>query len=175
MADRYRPVDIPIGPLCPTCNHAYMVWDRHDGRFTTVRDAWSCVCGHQQDSVHWLTPGATRRLHIQPDTFGDDPVYVERYDVMSGKSWWQREINGASYARKSRRGRIYQVAYTNEQYELVRWSLWMYDRGWTNREIYDVVKHFWMQQLGQTPLVSRKVFIWVTHRSRMMKRGLEWP
>lgn len=179
MADRFKRPDIPDGPACPECLVGKLVWFLFDDGVDKWNrwGVWNCdECDHEEDLVHWLTLGATRRLHTMPDTFGDNPQYVERQDVMSGKSWWQREINGNSVVRRSRRAGIYQVAYTQMQYELVRWSMWMYEfKGWHNSEIFAVIAHFWPQEFGQTPLVSRTVSAWVQTRKVMRKRGLEWP
>lgn len=173
MADRFRRPDIPDGPVCPECTDGILRWlPEIEDRF----GFWFCsLCGHEQDLVHWLTLGATRRLHTQPDSFGDNPEYVERQDVMSGKAWWQRDINGHSAVRRSRRARIYQVAYTEAQYQLISWSVWMHEGGWTVAEIHQIIKYFWPQLMGQTPLVSRTVFAWMVTRKSMAKKGLEWP
>lgn len=172
MADRYRRPDIPNGVTCPQCEAIGDV-----GRTHWTGSVWLCgLCTYESNQlVHWLTPGATRRLHTAPDTFGDNPEYVERQDVMSGKAWWQREVNGNNAVRRSRRARIYQVAYTDIQYQLIRWSLWKLDEGWTVGEVYEVLKYFWPQEFGQTPLVSRTVGVWRNNRTVMEKRGLEWP
>jgi hypothetical protein len=168
MADRYRRPDIPPGVICPSCGGYYMSWDE------PITNAWSCPCGHEQDLVHWLTPGVSRMLRIEPGAFGGNPTYVEKYDVMSGKTWWKRENRNIGGVL-SISARIREVVYSEEQYELIRWSLRKYDRGWSVLEIFTIINRFWQPLLGQTPLVSRTVLMWVGIQRMQAKRGLEWP
>jgi hypothetical protein len=168
MADRFKRPDLPPGVLCPVCRHAYLVWNRNGN------GVWTCVCGHKQDLVHWLTLGVSRMLHIEPGAFGGNPTYVEKYDVMSGKTWWKRENRNIGVV-SSTSVKIREVVYSEEQYELIRWSLRKYDRGWSVLEIFTIINRFWQPLLGQTPLVSRTVLTWVGIKRMQAKRGLEWP
>jgi hypothetical protein len=69
---------------CPKCHAGRLIW-------TTDIYRWCCdTCENTQALVHWLTPGLTRWFHTQPDTFGDDPEYIERFDVISERFWFQR-------------------------------------------------------------------------------------
>lgn len=162
----------PTNPDCPVCIEGKLIWSQSAA-------VWTCnsnICEHEQDFVHWLTPGATRRLHIQPDAFGDNPEYEEIWDNQTAKNWLMRTVNPRKIAtRHSRRPGVYQVAYSNLQYDLVGWSLYMYDRGWDVREIWAVLRHFWPQLPSQTPLASRTVWTWVLTRRKMRRRGLTWP
>jgi hypothetical protein len=178
MADRFRRPDLPDHVACPRCIGGKLKWyPFEEGKVIDRFGVWECdLCKSIEPLIHWLTPGATRRLHTEPDTFGDSPEYVERQDVMSDKAWWQRQVNGHQVARQSRRAGIYQVAYTQIQYQLIRWAMWMHEnKEWHNSEIYQILKYFWPQEFGQTPLVSRTVFAWMSTRKAMMKKGLEWP
>jgi hypothetical protein len=76
----------------------------------------------------------------------------------------------------SSRPGIYQVSYTNDQYDLIGWAMYMREEhDWSALEIWRILEHFWRQQLGQTPFVSRNVQQWWMNRQRMKKRGVLWP
>lgn len=95
---------------------------------------------------------------------------------MTGRYWWQRRVNGQSAVRRSRRPGIYQVAYSNDQYDLIGWAVFMHEEcQWSNLEIFRILEHFWEQQPGQTPLTSRTIITWLLIRRRMCKKGLSWP
>lgn len=139
------------------------------------------------DLVHWLeAPHREDRVLVPRGSLEPVNGYIVEYDPMSRQTWFRRtrDLSGRpshiSRARTSstinkRHRRISEYGFTDLQYELIRWAVWKGYKGWRDREIFHIVRHFWVSQPGQTPLVSRSVTQWrLTHHS-MKKEGWLWP
>lgn len=121
----------------------------------------------------------------------DDRDTVEIVDSLSGQTMHVRlskntgEVSPNSIRKNlwltcpdgvRRRVRVYESMFTKKQYRLLRWSIHMMENeGWTYKEVYEIIRHFWETQPGQTPLIVDTVRAWKINRLRLSRKGVQWP
>lgn len=132
--------------------------------------------------IHWLDPRAHEFKHVVfPGEYRwrdeDKESYQDRVD--GGMSWQARKSRFGRTAhtasRNSMGAAIYQAAYSRKQYRLIAWAMWAIDEGYSDREVWEILRHFWRLLPGQTPFVSRTITSWKATRARMRRKGLIWP
>jgi hypothetical protein len=142
-----------------------------------------------EEGLIWWRDNPKRQYVTQEEfsrvTGRPEPKYVRLYDKQTGL-WYEMSLTVSGHLKprtqrikrlKDKRDHyIVEMMYTEYQYELINWSLWMMaENNWTYQEVYGILSLVWKHRRGQMPLVPRTIVTWAQTQKFMRKRGFLWP